>query len=243
MCTVSWKFSQAGYDLYFNRDEKLTRPRALPPEERAVNGVKAIAATDALAGGTWLVTNEFGNTVFLLNRYPTTGAPMATSRGMLVLNLADVANRADFEERIFSAAPGKYSAFTCGLLTPTHEASVYSWDGRNLRPLQPRQTFLTSSSVNSEIVEKTRVAFYRLIRPNTARDFSALHRSHLPEKGGSSVCMHRDDAQTVSYSHIRVRSRFSQFCYLEGPPCCGEGMGILSLRLKKDLAFTPSPMG
>jgi hypothetical protein len=32
-----------------------------------------------------------------------------------------------------------------------------------------------------------------------------LHRSHRPERGAYSICMHREDAATVSYTEIRSR--------------------------------------
>ncbi len=46
-----------------------------------------------------------------------------------------------------------------------------------------------------------------------------LHRSHLPEAGPFSTCVHREDAWTVSYTEIVLQHRNSAMRYRPGPPC------------------------
>ena len=46
-----------------------------------------------------------------------------------------------------------------------------------------------------------------------------LHRSHAPERGPYSTCMHRPDASTVSFSWIRVTATEVNFFYSPAPPC------------------------
>jgi hypothetical protein len=47
----------------------------------------------------------------------------------------------------------------------------------------------------------------------------AFHRSHAPERGVWSPCMHREEAATVSASHVSVGPDEVRFRYAPGPPC------------------------
>jgi hypothetical protein len=46
-----------------------------------------------------------------------------------------------------------------------------------------------------------------------------LHRSHSPQSGPFSTCMHRTDAATVSYTEISVSDHRAKMGYHGGPPC------------------------
>jgi hypothetical protein len=52
-------------------------------------------------------------------------------------------------------------------------------------------------------------------------DLRALHRSHLPAKDAFAICMHRTDAQTVSYTEVMVESGRAVLRYAPGAPCEG----------------------
>ena len=81
---------QLGYRLVMNRDELRTRSRALPPEWREVDGVRAIWPVDPDGGGTWIASAETGLTLALVNSFPT---PMPSlpedrvSRGLIIPRL------------------------------------------------------------------------------------------------------------------------------------------------------------
>ena len=47
----------------------------------------------------------------------------------------------------------------------------------------------------------------------------AAHTSHLPERGSHSICMHRDEAHSVSLSVLRVAGKRAGFAYARGQPC------------------------
>ncbi len=49
-----------------------------------------------------------------------------------------------------------------------------------------------------------------------------LHRSHLPERGPFSICMHRSDAGTVSYTEVAVFGQRATMRY-KPRPCCSNG--------------------
>jgi len=46
-----------------------------------------------------------------------------------------------------------------------------------------------------------------------------LHRSHVPKRGAFSICMHRADARTVSYTEVTVSKRRATMRYKSGPSC------------------------
>ncbi len=50
----------------------------------------------------------------------------------------------------------------------------------------------------------------------------ACIRSHLPERGPFSICMHRSDAATVSYMEVAVSGQRATMRYKPGP-CCSNG--------------------
>ncbi|MDR3576231.1 MAG: hypothetical protein P4L50_20375 [Anaerolineaceae bacterium] len=46
-----------------------------------------------------------------------------------------------------------------------------------------------------------------------------LHRSHLPQAGPFSTCMHRDDAATVSYKEVAISPQGAKMRHRAGAPC------------------------
>lgn len=46
-----------------------------------------------------------------------------------------------------------------------------------------------------------------------------LHSSHDPEEGASSICMHRDEAETVSMTILKVSGKSAAMRYHADPPC------------------------
>lgn len=46
-----------------------------------------------------------------------------------------------------------------------------------------------------------------------------LHASHIPERGPYSICVHREDAATVSYTEVHCGLSELQMCYWPGNPC------------------------
>ena len=59
--------------------------------------------------------------------------------------------------------------------------------------------------------------------PRSARssdeELFVLHRSHAPTRGPFSLCMHRDDASTVSYTKVQAARDFATCQYFVGSPC------------------------
>src|SRR4051795_9445416 len=95
MCTVTFIARKNGYGLGMNRDEKLTRVKALPPTRQEINGRIALLPSEP-GGGTWIGVNDTGVTFALINWYAVEArvSGNAISRGQLV-RAALHANEAD----------------------------------------------------------------------------------------------------------------------------------------------------
>jgi hypothetical protein len=61
-----------------------------------------------------------------------------------------------------------------------------------------------------------------------------LHRSHVPNPGAFSVCVHRPDAETVSYTEVRCHGSLISMDYLNGNPCLKEGFDELASVVLRD---------
>jgi hypothetical protein len=221
MCTVSWLRTADGYHVFCNRDERMSRPAAESPQVRVMRGVRCVSPLDPTGGGTWIAANQFGVTVCLLNLY--VDARRGTlSRGRIV---RDVMHSASGPEAMTAAADkrlGLFSPFTMLALDTENPACILCWTGREavLVPNASGWQLLTSSSVDQTMAAKHRCG--ALPRVRTLDSLRRFHHSHEPRPGPSSVCMHRTDAQTVSFSHIEVNDRRVSYEYVAGPPCLSE---------------------
>ncbi len=229
MCTLTWFVSDDGYDLFFNRDERLTRRRAEPPtiQSHISSGTQLdyISPTDADAGGTWIATNEFGVTVCLLNHYQFEQIETYKkwiSRGEIVRQFSAIVALSEAQAMYSEMNLEDYRAFRMFIIEPTGRNLLMVWDGHSARIERDVKMPKSSSSVDARNVKSARKALFaelKLSESRSAEDYIRYHSSHLPNRSKESVCMHRDDAQTVSLSHVSVRGGAIQFRYADGPPC------------------------
>src|SRR5208337_155009 len=56
-----------------------------------------------------------------------------------------------------------------------------------------------------------------------------LHQSHEPERGAFSICVHRDDAGTLSYTEVQCDAERVSVGYSPGYPCESSGMAVVNL--------------
>jgi len=224
MCTISWIHDKDGYQLLCNRDEKLTRKSALEPRLAVRNGTRFLAPVDGDFGGTWIATNELGVSICLLNGANLTGsethaAAPGRSRGLLLLDLISLQSVAAMSDRIREADLSVFAPFTLAALQPGRPIAILEWDGskKTLFLETAGRFMLTSSSFDSEEVRRSRHEEYN--RVHDSEGLFAFHRSHAPARGAYSTCMHRADAQTVSFSWIQVSRKETDFFYIPGAPC------------------------
>jgi len=232
MCTVSWLTQAGGYVLLCNRDERYTRRPALGPRLVAQRGVSFIAPADGDHGGSWIGVNHFGLTMSLLNRYgdsPAESAASFTSRGLLLTALLDCEHAREVYERVQATQLGNFQPFTMAVLSPDEKPLVLDWTGHDIsiRPEVDSHAPLVSSSLQEPQISVWRKEQFRRMlsetgneeAPPTAELLWQFHRSHLPERGPYSVCMHREDASTVSLSVVTVTQERVEFVYRPGAPC------------------------
>jgi len=225
MCTMTWFTKDDGYELFFNRDERLSRRRAELPTIQNDNGVEYISPTDSDAGGTWIAVNQYGVTVCLLNHYQF--EQIATyknwiSRGEIVRAFS-VTTDVDAAERAFKKVDlDDYRAFRMFIIDHQGRNVLFVWDGHSARIERNVSTPKSSSSVDSKNVKSKRKKLFadlNLVESKQSKDYINYHASHLPNKSKDSVCMHREDAKTVSLSHVVVSSEGVSFAYADGSPC------------------------
>lgn len=228
MCTLSWVPLPGGYALAMNRDELRTRARATPPTRRDLHGVPVLLPADGQAGGTWISANALGHSLALLNRWdeaPFDATGGFVSRGMLVLELAHLPGPRAVALTLAKKRLASYRPFTLASLVTDQPPWLFEWNGRMLewaRVTAPGLVRASSGSHQAE-AERERGKLFREAeaRPGrlTPEVLWDLHRSHLPERGPISICMHRDDAATVSASLITVSLKQISFRYLGRSPC------------------------
>ncbi|MBI2284494.1 MAG: NRDE family protein [Bacteroidetes bacterium] len=90
MCTVTYIPTKNGVILTSNRDEHISRGIAFYPEFYQVNNRKLVFPKDSKAGGTWFISNEFGDTGILLNGAIEKHKPMLSYRKSRGLVLPDI---------------------------------------------------------------------------------------------------------------------------------------------------------
>lgn len=225
MCTMTWFLHEQGYDLFFNRDEQLTRSRAKIPAQHTQDGFRYISPTDTDAGGTWIAVNEFGVSVCLLNHYEFEQISTYknwVSRGEIVRKFATIKNISSALLAFKKLELSNYRAFRLFIIERCGDNVMFVWDGHSSRLHRNISSPKSSSSVNAKQVKHNRKRYYdelNLSQSVEIDDFLRFHSSHSPNKSEQSVCMHRDDAKSVSLSHISVGAESAQFSYKDGAPC------------------------
>lgn len=227
MCTVTFSSRKRGYALAMNRDEKLTRAVGLPPAEIVGNGRHVLAPSEP-SGGTWIAVNDSGITFTLINWYAISSKVKAKSisRGEVVKAVSS-STTAILAARALEQLPLTHiNPFRLiGFFPETKEIFEWRWDLITLsskkHPWRLQQWI--SSGFDEAKAQKIRgVTFQNFVKQKSVGSLEwlrRLHRSHAPEIGPFSTCMHRPDAATVSYTEISVSSRKTTMRYFDGSPC------------------------
>ena len=231
MCTVSWVHTADGYHLFCNRDEKKNRAQGLGPKLQARGWVRFVAPVDTEFGGTWIAVNEFGVSACLLNganltrRFVQNPRKAWRSRGVLLRELIWAQSADECILWLKQLDLRRFAPFTVAFLQPQTPAVVAEWDGENTTVVPSGDSLmpLTSSSYDPEGVHTARwtelerhAAVFGQVDPAA---LYAFHTSHCEVPDAYSPCMHRVDAETVSFSWITVTEREIRFIYVAGAPC------------------------
>jgi hypothetical protein len=178
-----------------------------------------------------MAVNEYGIAVCVLNGANVGGGgadrtPSASrSRGHLTASIIAAETVADVCGIAASIDLTAYAPFTLAVFEPGLPAALIEWNGENAAILPDGDSFmpLLSSSFDTQAVRcRRREEFSRAVARTGRPDASALwafHSSHGSGPSAYSPCMHRGDAETVSFSWLMVDADWIRFFYAPGPPC------------------------
>lgn len=219
MCTLTYRLTKTGYELFFNRDEQRSRAQALPPQiNRKINAIYPI---DPAGKGTWLAVHQSGLSLALLNYYQAekkTSTGHFNSRGEIILTLLKKPDKVI--EVLRGMILNCYQAFQLCVFAPdltleNNKLHCFQWNGECLTELV--QTLpITSSGVDyDQVYQARKIAFNKIVTSvnPTAKQLLSYHQSQQ-QQGKLSVKMSRVDAQTVSFSRISVAEEI-EFEYVD----------------------------
>ena len=228
MCTLTWhRTASRGYEVFFNRDEKKTRTRAEPPTRREAGGVRFLAPRDPDGGGTWMLANERGMVICLLNRWHEEAGPPARtmeSRGQLVWELASLENLPAVEEHLRAVDLSRYRPWTLVAFDEVGEGG-WEWNGHSLRETALEMPLCSSSFRFEEVRTARQVRFsdLRASPPESEGLLESFHAGSGEVPSAWTVRMCRSDAQTMSRSHVVVQEGKVTWKYwAEGPELVDE---------------------
>ena len=227
MCTVTLVPNNKNFILTSNRDEAIGR-ETLPIDCYQINDTRMLFPKDQVAGGTWIAANHHGVTVCLLNHYQfeqLEAYKTWISRGEMVREFATTTDLTQAEQRFNALDLEDYRAFRMFIIVQNGDNLLCVWDGHSARVEVNVNTPKSSSSVDAKHVKSLRKNLFvdmKLVESKNTDDYLKYHTSHLPSRSKESVCMHRDDANTVSLSYVRVSGSSVSFRYADGSPCTAE---------------------
>jgi hypothetical protein len=240
MCSVTFLPVAGGYVVGMNRDESRRRPRALGPERRLVRGISAIFPSEP-GGGTWLAVDATGAGYALVNWYGCAGNGRSgtVSRGRVIPELigsSGVAEARERLERFIADSPGLGAFRLIAVQLGERRLVEYGWNGAEFsareHPWQCAHWFSSGyDEPKAESIRRT-VAEAAASEPATVGCawLRRLHGSHLPVRGPFSICMHREESETVSYGELIVTPGTAAVGYAETSLCHGDG-GLRMVRM------------
>jgi len=226
MCTLTFIPKPNGYLLGMNRDERLTRELALAPVAITTASLPAVYPRES-GGGTWIGSNAAGITFALLNQNPGPQASVKErSRGEIIPALMESPHFSEAMRRFQQTDLRRLLPFVLVGIFPAEQIiSQCQWDGNELKFLRigwdVRHWF--SSGVSDEMARKVRGSTcyeaWRRRDAGSAEWLRGLHASHSPVRGSFSICVHRPDAATVSYTEVAYGGGNLTMRYHAGHPC------------------------
>jgi len=227
MCTVTFCPRKTGYALAMNRDEQLTRVQGLPPRRIRAGDRFAVCPSEP-GGGTWIALNDSGAALALINWYSISArvATDAVSRGEVVRRTRMSRTPEEAGETLRALPLMRMNPFRLiGVFPTVKEVMEWRWNLRKLARLShlwcAKQWI--SSGFDEPKAQRVRTETFRAALDRCSVGnlswLRRLHRCHSPQTGPFSICMHRDDAATVSYTEVIVSSGKVVMTYHQGSPC------------------------
>ena len=221
MCTVTYIPTKEGCIITSNRDEKITRERALPPSEYHIEGKKITFPKDPKAGGTWIAHSET-KIVVLLNGAQEKHIPKSNyrkSRGLIVLELISVENSLQYWESVDLT---DIEPFTI-VLFENNKLLQLQWNEieKSKEEKDENQFHIWSSSTLyfKEIREQRKIWFANFIKENynpSSEEILHFHQFTESENKEFGLQINRNDVlKTISITQCKVKNDIIQMKYLD----------------------------
>jgi hypothetical protein len=247
MCTVSFLPNDRGFYLAVNRDEKRARAAALPPSVVSLDGARAVFPLQPGAG-TWISANDHGICLALINWHRIDREPAGPirSRGAIIQSLGGKLSLKQVSGALRKLSLPRLRPFRLlGFSLPEQKIAEWKWDLETLAetefPWARCHWFSSGYDEPQAELERARLCAERSRQKSagTLAWLRRLHRSHAPERGPFSICMHRADAVTVSYTEVVFSGRRAVMRYKAGATCAAAPTIVRSLALLRPGASNP----
>jgi hypothetical protein len=212
MCTVTIIPTRDGFRLATNRDERRTRPAAIPPSTRLFGERHALSPTDPLGGGTWVAATETGMVFTVLNGNPFPMPSMPpkehlVSRGLIIPSIASapsISGAVALTENLPLERLAPFRLVVCDGRT-----IVEAWWAREQLSLHRRDiapSCWVSSGLGDHLVQARHPLFKEMVADAGATPDAqdAFHTHRWPDNPRVSVLMEREDARTVSRTVVEL---------------------------------------
>ena len=263
MCTVSFLPKSQGFYLAMNRDEKRDRFAALAPAVVKSGSRHAVFPREP-TGGTWISANDAGVCLALINWHRVEREPKndLRSRGLVVRELAGKSSANEIAAALRKLPLQKLRPFRLIAILPDKMRVIeWRWNLERLikRDHEWQRQHWFSSGFDERTAERVRAKVCASFVVRLRRDdpgsretsrrggrtgvnaagyslswLRELHRSHAPKRGPFSICMHRPDAATVSYTEVAVSRQRATMRY-KSRASCSNGANVT-----RTISLTPS---
>ena len=181
------------------------------------------------SGGTWIACNSHGNLLAVLNWnevHPASLGEKRRTRGLVIPHLIPEEHSSSTDSCLKRLAlDGVFPFRLIGVFQNERTLIEWRWDGAAIQQLgcawARKHWFSSSLSDSCATAERGRVCEVAALDPAAGSEswLRSLHRSHDPKPGPYTICVHRQDASTVSYTEVKCDRSSISMRYLSGSPC------------------------
>ena len=221
MCTVTYYPQKNGYILTHNRDEKLWRPMAIPPQ---VFDNQFIFPTDPHGNGTWILNYPKGSVSLINGAFVKhqPNPPYKFSRGLILRNFS-LQPDCSFHEYITNFDLTGIEPFTLisVVFDEKKELTVYVWDSERLhnffQDAEQPQIWSAVTVYPQEIIEERKIWWNEWLQNHehvTAKQIFDFHLHGGKGNPRSNLRMFvAGEGQTVSISQVIHYQEHRTFIY------------------------------